>query len=171
MFRKATTLVHNWCMITLRSEVVCVSPVGSEILSRTYALLRAILFVREFHMPDLLALPPFVDREDLSADDVVLDVGCGDGRVLVTMAKVLGCRGIGIDVSQVVSIKYCSSLFPCVCLYYRAIRLTNQNTPVSMRQKTHIASTRHDLGPHEGTSWGRLVCVIVLVCYLDAPAF
>ncbi|CAB1117522.1 unnamed protein product [Ectocarpus sp. CCAP 1310/34] len=51
-------------------------------------------------MPDLLASPPSVDREDLSADDVVLDVGCGDGRVLVTMAKVLGCRGIGIDVSQ-----------------------------------------------------------------------
>jgi len=32
---------------------------------------------------------------------VILDVGCGDGRVLVTMAKVLGCRGIGIDISQV----------------------------------------------------------------------
>ena len=34
-------------------------------------------------------------------DDVVLDIGCGDGRVLVAVAKVLGCRGIGVDVSQV----------------------------------------------------------------------
>ncbi|CAM9294688.1 unnamed protein product, partial [Ectocarpus sp. 13 AM-2016] len=46
------------------------------------------------------AMCSFVQIADLSADDVVLDVGCGDGRVLVTMAKVLGCRGIGIDVSQ-----------------------------------------------------------------------
>ncbi|CAN0372274.1 unnamed protein product [Ectocarpus sp. 12 AP-2014] len=46
------------------------------------------------------AMCSFVQMADLSADDVILDVGCGDGRVLVTMAKVLGCRGIGIDVSQ-----------------------------------------------------------------------
>lgn len=42
--------------------------------------------------------------EDIQQDDVILDVGCGDGRVLVTMAKVLGCRGIGIDISQVCTI-------------------------------------------------------------------
>ncbi|CAM9606222.1 unnamed protein product [Ectocarpus fasciculatus] len=46
------------------------------------------------------AMSSFVQMTGLSAGDVVLDVGCGDGRVLVTMAKVLGCRGIGIDVSQ-----------------------------------------------------------------------
>lgn len=39
--------------------------------------------------------------QEISSDDVILDVGCGDGRVLVTMAKILGCRGIGIDISQV----------------------------------------------------------------------
>lgn len=38
---------------------------------------------------------------DLKSDDVVLDVGCGDGRVLVALAKALGCRGIGVDISQV----------------------------------------------------------------------
>lgn len=37
----------------------------------------------------------------LTPDDVVLDIGSGDGRVLVTAAKMLGCRGIGIDVSKV----------------------------------------------------------------------
>lgn len=37
----------------------------------------------------------------LTLNDVVLDIGCGDGRVLVTAAKMLGCRGIGIDVSEV----------------------------------------------------------------------
>lgn len=64
----------------------------------------------ELIRPIFPALPPFVDREGLSAGDVVLDVGCGDGRVLVTMAKVLGCRGIGIDVSQVAPIKYSSGI-------------------------------------------------------------
>eukprot|EP00903_Cladosiphon_okamuranus_P006290 g6169.t2 len=46
------------------------------------------------------AMTSFVQMADVRSDDVVLDVGCGDGRVLVTMAKVLGCRGIGIDISQ-----------------------------------------------------------------------
>ncbi|CAM9411097.1 unnamed protein product, partial [Hapterophycus canaliculatus] len=42
-----------------------------------------------------------VCRQGVMSDDVVLDIGCGDGRVLVTMAKILGCRGIGIDISEV----------------------------------------------------------------------
>ncbi|CAM9241391.1 unnamed protein product [Pylaiella littoralis] len=46
------------------------------------------------------AMHSFVQMSDLRSDDVVLDVGCGDGRVLVTLAKVLGCRGIGVDISQ-----------------------------------------------------------------------
>lgn len=37
----------------------------------------------------------------VTAKDVILDIGCGDGRVLVTTAKVLGCRGTGIDISEV----------------------------------------------------------------------
>ncbi|CAM9183467.1 unnamed protein product [Choristocarpus tenellus] len=36
----------------------------------------------------------------VSATDTIVDIGCGDGRVLVTAAKVIGCRGIGIDISQ-----------------------------------------------------------------------
>lgn len=46
----------------------------------------------------------------LTAQDVILDVGCGDGRVLVTMAKVLGCRGIGVDISEVRLISLCSDI-------------------------------------------------------------
>lgn len=38
---------------------------------------------------------------EVGPGDVILDLGCGDGRVLVTMAKVIGCRGIGVDISQV----------------------------------------------------------------------
>lgn len=31
-------------------------------------------------------------------DDFVLDLGCGDGRILITAAKKYGCRGLGYDI-------------------------------------------------------------------------
>lgn len=33
----------------------------------------------------------------LCADDVLWDLGCGDGRSLVAAAKTCGCRGIGVE--------------------------------------------------------------------------
>jgi 2-polyprenyl-3-methyl-5-hydroxy-6-metoxy-1,4-benzoquinol methylase len=32
-------------------------------------------------------------------NDVLLDIGCGDGRVCAVAAKLVGCRAIGLDVS------------------------------------------------------------------------
>jgi ubiquinone/menaquinone biosynthesis C-methylase UbiE len=34
----------------------------------------------------------------VSKDDIVYDLGCGDGRIVVTAAKKYGCRGVGIDI-------------------------------------------------------------------------
>jgi len=34
---------------------------------------------------------------DVAADDVVYDLGCGDGRIVISAAKKYGARGIGID--------------------------------------------------------------------------
>lgn len=34
----------------------------------------------------------------VSKDDVVYDLGCGDGRIVITAASKLGCRGVGIDI-------------------------------------------------------------------------
>ncbi|MGD2295888.1 MAG: class I SAM-dependent methyltransferase, partial [Candidatus Aminicenantes bacterium] len=31
-------------------------------------------------------------------DDVLYDLGCGDGRIIITAAKEFGCRGVGIDI-------------------------------------------------------------------------
>ncbi|MEE2640168.1 MAG: class I SAM-dependent methyltransferase [Planctomycetota bacterium] len=31
-------------------------------------------------------------------DDLILDLGCGDGRIVVSAAKKYGCRGIGYDI-------------------------------------------------------------------------
>jgi uncharacterized protein (TIGR03000 family) len=34
-------------------------------------------------------------------DDVVYDLGCGDGRIVILAAKKYGCRGVGIDIDPV----------------------------------------------------------------------
>ena len=34
----------------------------------------------------------------VGADDVVYDLGCGDGRIVITAARRFGARGVGIDI-------------------------------------------------------------------------
>jgi SAM-dependent methyltransferase len=34
----------------------------------------------------------------VTKDDVVYDLGCGDGRIVITAAKQFGARGVGIDI-------------------------------------------------------------------------
>jgi SAM-dependent methyltransferase len=46
--------------------------------------------------PDVV-VDKMVEVANLSADDVVYDLGCGDGRIIVTAAMQSGCRGVGID--------------------------------------------------------------------------
>jgi SAM-dependent methyltransferase len=36
---------------------------------------------------------------NVNKDDVVYDLGCGDGRIVITAAKMYGCRGVGIDIN------------------------------------------------------------------------
>jgi SAM-dependent methyltransferase len=35
---------------------------------------------------------------DVRKDDVVYDLGCGDGRILIAAAQLYGARGVGIDI-------------------------------------------------------------------------
>src|SRR5688572_24204915 len=37
----------------------------------------------------------------VTKNDVVYDLGCGDGRIVVTAAKKHGCRGVGFDINPV----------------------------------------------------------------------
>ncbi len=39
-----------------------------------------------------------LDLANVSSDDVVYDLGCGDGRVVIEAARRIGARGVGIDV-------------------------------------------------------------------------
>ncbi len=35
---------------------------------------------------------------EVKKEDVVYDLGCGDGRIVVTAAKIYGCKAVGIDI-------------------------------------------------------------------------
>lgn len=55
--------------------------------------------------PDVIYVPTSAEVVDamlklahVSADDLVYDLGCGDGRIVVTAAKEYGAHGIGVDI-------------------------------------------------------------------------
>uniref|UniRef100_A0A7S1XND7 Methyltransferase domain-containing protein n=1 Tax=Phaeomonas parva TaxID=124430 RepID=A0A7S1XND7_9STRA len=41
-----------------------------------------------------------LDKVSVNADDVVLDLGCGDGRWLVAAAEAYGCRCVGYELED-----------------------------------------------------------------------
>ena len=55
--------------------------------------------------PDVVYVPtppPVVDEmlrlADVQSDDVIYDLGSGDGRIVITAAEEYGTRGVGIDI-------------------------------------------------------------------------
>jgi ubiquinone/menaquinone biosynthesis C-methylase UbiE len=48
-------------------------------------------------MMDKQQLDFVLDSILVSADDTILDLGCGSGSILNLLVKKYGCRGIGID--------------------------------------------------------------------------
>ncbi|MEW6763427.1 MAG: class I SAM-dependent methyltransferase [Pseudomonadota bacterium] len=63
---------------------------------------------RDASLPDVpyVATPPDVVRRMLALgqvgrDDVVYDLGCGDGRIVIEAARRHGARGVGIDLDPV----------------------------------------------------------------------
>lgn len=49
----------------------------------------------------LSTLEKVVGRASLATHDVLADLGCGDGRVLVAAVKRYGCKGIGVEIDPV----------------------------------------------------------------------
>lgn len=52
--------------------------------------------------PFITSPDPVIDRmiemAGLKPGDLALDLGCGDGRIIITAARKTGCRGIGYDI-------------------------------------------------------------------------
>jgi SAM-dependent methyltransferase len=58
--------------------------------------------------PDVVYVPTPYDVAErmlelakVTKTDVVYDLGCGDGRIVVTAAKKYGCQGVGFDINAV----------------------------------------------------------------------
>jgi SAM-dependent methyltransferase len=75
--------------------VVCLAPVAGS--SQQSGKLRE---------PDVIYVPTpqnvvdaMLKLANVHSGDVIYDLGCGDGRIVVTAAKQFGVRGIGIDIN------------------------------------------------------------------------
>jgi len=60
---------------------------------------------QELRKPDVFYVPTpqpvveaMLEMANVTAKDVVYDLGCGDGRIPITAAQKYGARGIGIDI-------------------------------------------------------------------------
>ena len=61
--------------------------------------------MKDHRTPDVsfVTTPPdvveaMVELADVTKDDVVYDLGCGDGRMVIAAARKHGCRGLGVDI-------------------------------------------------------------------------
>ncbi len=60
------------------------------------------------HEPDVEFVPTpqevvleMLKMAKVTQNDVVYDLGCGDGRIVITAAKVFGARGVGVDIDPI----------------------------------------------------------------------
>jgi SAM-dependent methyltransferase len=50
---------------------------------------------------DGAVVPAILRLAAVAADDVIYDLGCGDGRIVISAAKRLGARGVGMDIDPI----------------------------------------------------------------------
>jgi precorrin-6B methylase 2 len=60
---------------------------------------------KETRRPDVIFVPTpqevvdkMLELAEVTKDDLVYDLGCGDGRIVVTAAKKFGCKAVGYDI-------------------------------------------------------------------------
>ncbi len=77
---------------------------SSDVISPSGTLVRQEL--RKYRQPDILYVPTpphvvdkMLELAQVKKDDLVYDLGCGDGRIVVEAAKKYGCRAVGYDIN------------------------------------------------------------------------
>ena len=75
---------------------------GVEALGKTPETITTedLASVDEFHIGGVHATRAFLDQVHITADDHVLDIGCGVGGTSRFMAHTFGCRVTGVDLTQ-----------------------------------------------------------------------
>lgn len=96
--------MRRWMAILVASVVV----IGGMLLARAEVLSNAPVHAQEMkpaRTPDIhfVPTPPEVVQAMLKMagvkkGDVVYDLGCGDGRIVIAAAQAFGVRGVGIDI-------------------------------------------------------------------------
>jgi precorrin-6B methylase 2 len=73
--------------------------------ARTQAKQKTTKIKKASRKPDVIYVPTpqevvdkMLELAEVKKDDIVYDLGCGDGRIVVTAAKKYGCRGVGYDI-------------------------------------------------------------------------
>ena len=68
---------------------------------------KAVRIMKTPREPDVIYVPtpqPVVDKmlelAQVTKNDLVYDLGCGDGRIVVTAAKKYGCKAVGYDIAR-----------------------------------------------------------------------
>ncbi|GAB3550692.1 hypothetical protein GCM10027343_34060 [Noviherbaspirillum agri] len=89
-----------------RQAAQSLSTLFSTILALAAALLMVASASAQERKPDVPYVPTPQDVVDrmlelakVGKNDVVYDLGCGDGRIVITAAKEHGARGVGIDLN------------------------------------------------------------------------
>ena len=83
-----TTLLFAWCVLTLALPEAAQTPAPAQAPSS----LAPYVPTPQDVVDRMLALA------GVTADDVLYDLGCGDGRIVITAAKKFGARGVGVDI-------------------------------------------------------------------------
>ena len=55
---------------------------------------------KKLHITPPSAVEQALELLELNESDVLLDIGCGDGRALIAAAKIYRCRAIGIEIEE-----------------------------------------------------------------------
>ena len=78
---------------------------SDDAVNRVPNFFSSIIAAGETREPDVHYVPTptdvvakMLDMADVGGDDIVYDLGCGDGRIVISAARERGARGIGIDI-------------------------------------------------------------------------
>jgi SAM-dependent methyltransferase len=77
----------------------------SILLCPPFLFLQEIQDLQEWHLdvpyvptkPEVVA--KMLEMANVGKDDILYDLGCGDGRIVITAAKLYGTRGVGVDIN------------------------------------------------------------------------
>jgi SAM-dependent methyltransferase len=83
---------------------LCLGALGRVAMAQTNLVTGDGAPVRAIEVPFVVTPNPVVgamlDLAAVDAQDVVYDLGCGDGRIIIAAARLRGARGVGVEIDE-----------------------------------------------------------------------